>query len=143
MAASTIPESDETVSDDRTPLQTALVRGGVLTAVTAALWALLAGPAWLLAGIDGIEGLTYAALLCLAPGWVVFLLIALYGTAGTQAAMVALGGTTLRLVFVLVGMLVVLSARPHLGFREFIVWLIVFYMATLLTETLLVVRKLK
>lgn len=141
MATTTIRESDEAVSDDRTPLQTALVRGGVLTAVTAALWALLAGPAWLLGGIDGIEGLSYAAGLCLVPGWVVFLLIALYGTAGTQAAMVALGGTALRLVFVLVGVLAIRAVRPHLGFWDFIVWLLVFYMATLFVETLLVVRQ--
>ena len=36
----------------------------------AGLWALLAGPAWLLAGTIGVLGLTIAAVLCLTPALV-------------------------------------------------------------------------
>jgi len=46
----------------------------------------------------------------------------------------------LRLLFVLVGAVVVRDLRPHLGFREFMIWLLVLYLATLLVETLLAVR---
>ena len=49
-----------------------------------------------------------------------------------------LGGTALRMVFVLLGMLIVQTLDPHLGFREFIVWLLVFYLCLLTVETCLV-----
>lgn len=136
----TIQEHDD-AAEDPAPLRTAFARGGRLTVVTAALWLALAGPAWLLGGVDGLEGLTYAALLCLAPGWLVFLILALYGTPGTQGPIAALGGTGLRLAFVLVGMLFLQSVRPNLGFWELTVWLLVFYMATLFAETLLVLKR--
>ena len=114
-----------------------MAKCGWLTAVTFAVWLLLVAPAWGLAGKNGIEGLSYAALLCLVPGWLVFLMSSRYGVAETQGAMIVLSGTALRLVFVLCGTLFIQSVRKELQFREFIVWLLVFYMVTLLFETLL------
>ena len=119
----------------------ALVNCGWLTAWTLGLWALLIVPAQLLAGPTGIAGLTYAALLCLVPGWLVFCIGSLYGVSSTQAAIVAIGGSVLRLLSVLFGALVVRSVRSDLGLREFFVWLLVFYMATLLIETLLLLKQ--
>ena len=114
---------------------------GWLTAVTAAIWLLLAWPAWALAETPGLEGLTYAALLCLVPGWLVFAISSKFRETHAQAAMVFLAGSMLRLLFVLGGTLVLQSARPALGFREFVVWVLVFYMTTLLTETLIVLKQ--
>ena len=87
-----------------------------------------------------MEGLAYAALLCLAPGWLVFFLAGRYRLANSQASTVVLAGNAVRMLFVLSGLLVVRSLRPHLGFYEFLIWLVVFYLATLLLETLLLVR---
>lgn len=149
----------------QTPLQSALAKGGRLTFAAAALWLLLVGPAWSLGGAAGLEGLSIAALLCVVPGWIVFSLCAFApyltspwggstdssNTAGSNvstnsqgasqtAMLVVLGGTVLRLLFVLAGLMFVRSLRPDLGFREFTVWLLAFYMATLLVETLLVLK---
>lgn len=110
-----------------------------LTAAAAGLWLLLAAPAWSLAGYDGLEGLTYAALLCLVPGLIVFVAASRSADA-TKMALIALGGTGLRLFFVLVGALVLRDVRPNLGFREFTVWLLAYYIGMLFVETLLAVR---
>lgn len=119
---------------------TALSRCGVLVAATVGLWVLLVAPAWSLAGRAGIEGLTCAALLCLVPGCVLFVVASRFAESPSKSAMVVLGGTVGRMLFVLLGVLVLRDLRPALGFWEFIVWLLVFYLATLLIETLLAVR---
>ncbi len=119
----------------------AIKRCALLTGVAAALWCLLAGPAWFLADGAGLLGLTLAAALCTIPGLLVFLIVALSPSAGSQAAMVSLSGTGLRLVFVLVGVSVVRSIRPDLRMREFIVWVLIYYLAMLASETMMVVRR--
>jgi hypothetical protein len=121
-------------------LNTVLQRCGWLTATTGAVWLLLAGPAYWTGGTDGLEGISFAALLCLVPGWLVFFLGWRYVVANTQA-FVALLGTVLRLGFVIVGMVAVESFRPNLEFWNFRIWLVVFYFATLWTETWLLVRR--
>jgi hypothetical protein len=83
-------------------------------------------------------GLSCAAGLCLTPGWIVFWMAARFGVGGAQVPLVILGGTTLRLLFVLIGMLILQTADPRLGFREFTVWLLAFYLSTLAIETVLV-----
>ena len=119
---------------------TALRQCGWLAGVTAGLWLVLAGPAYLVAGTPALEGLCYAALLCLIPGWLVFLISLRYGVANGQAA-VMLWGTGLRLLFVLFGVLAIRSYRADLGLWEFLVWIIFFYSTTLLVETLLLVKQ--
>jgi len=101
----------------------------------------LTGPAWIIAGTTGLEGLSIAAGLCLVPGFVTFAIASRYRQNHTQVAMVFLVGSTLRLLFVLVGMLVVRAIRPDLGFREFVIWLLAFYLTTLTTETLMMLKQ--
>jgi hypothetical protein len=114
-----------------------------LTAIAAAFWLALALPAYWLAGFNGLEGLSIAALLCLVPGLVAISLASLFAgdSHSTSMLTVVLGGMGLRMFFVLVGTMVVNSVRPDLGFRGFIVWLLAFYLAMLLAETLLVVKR--
>ena len=114
----------------------------MLTAAVLGLWLLLAGPAYLVADVDGLEGLTYAGLLCLVPGWLLFFIASKSSDAGQQVAMTILGGMGLRMVFVLVGLVVVQSLRPELQFREFVVWLLAYYLATVALETKVVVSGL-
>lgn len=55
--------------------------------------------------------------------------------------MAILAATSVRLMFVLFGVLIMKSVRPDLGLREFHVWVIVFYGVALGLETLQLVRK--
>jgi len=119
----------------RTARRVAWSRCGWLSAATAILWLILLAPAWFVAGRNGIVGLSAAAGLCLVPGWAVFWLATTFGAAGSQVPLVILGGTVLRMMFVLLGMVIVQTADPHLGFREFVVWLLVFYLSLLAVET--------
>lgn len=112
-----------------------------LALATTGLWTILLLPAWLLAEWNGILGLTISAGLCVIPGWVVFFAGPRYVAPDSQALFLALGGTGLRMVFVLVGMLGVRAVLPQLGFREFTLWLLVFYLATLVIETWMVLRQ--
>ena len=121
-------------------MQTATGRACWLGTATGTLWLVLAGPACWMAGTNGLEGLTYSALLCLLPGWLVFFLGSRYRVANTQAAVILLA-TTIRLLFVLIGVLLIQSVRSDLRFREFLVWVIVFYLATLLVETLMLIKQ--
>ncbi|MBL8848788.1 MAG: hypothetical protein JNG89_03860 [Planctomycetaceae bacterium] len=105
-----------------------------LIAVTAALWLLAALPAWLIADRGGLEGLTYALLLCLAPGVIALRYVAADG--GPNQALAALVvGMGLRMAFVLAGTLVLRFLRPDLGPSAFHVWVIVGYLVTLAVET--------
>jgi len=112
----------------------------LLTAATAGLWLLSAWPAWSLAGRTGLEGLTLAAGLCLVPGWLAFFLSARYRVAKSQVQVVLLA-TTMRMLFVAVGTLAARQLRPDLRLREFLVWVIVFYLATLAIETALLLKQ--
>jgi hypothetical protein len=102
------------------------------------LWGVLAA---LLAfgsvGLPGVEGAGYSVALCLIPGWLtIFAGDLLKG--GSLGVYVVLIGTGLRMFFVLVGLFVVGSLRPDLGFREFVVWLLVSYLVSLALETWMV-----
>ncbi len=101
----------------------------------------LLGPAWLAAAREGLLGLSFACVLCLLPGCIVFCAAAFYGLGGSRVPLVILAGTVLRMMFVLLGMVVVQSLDQRLGFREFVVWLLVFYLAMLAFETYLVLPR--
>jgi hypothetical protein len=118
-------------------------RLGRLTAIAAGLWLVFALPAYWLADLDGLEGLSIAGLLCLVPGLLTLFLATLMPSGNDSNAMLTtvLGGTGLRMLFVLVGTMVVNSVRPQLGFRGFVVWLLAFYLAMLLAETLKVLKR--
>lgn len=119
--------------------QTPLRRCGVLTASAAALWVVLAGPAFWLAGTLGLEGLTYAALLCWLPGCLLFFAVPFFEFSKNKAY-AFLAGSGLRMFVVLVATLVLQEFRADLGLKEFLGWLIAFYSVTLLVETLLIVK---
>ena len=114
-------------------------RCGAFAALTAGLWLLLIGPAYFLAATDGLIGVSIAAGLCLVPGLLVLALSTILSASGSPAGAI-LSGNVLRMLFVLVGSLVVRSFLPTLGIREFIVWLLVFYLATLLAETCFILK---
>ena len=118
--------------------RTALRRSGLLTASATVLWLVLAGPAYGLAGTTGLEGLSYAALLCLVPGCLVFFAADWLGS--NNQSVTFLAGTGLRMLTVLIGALVVHEMRADLGLRQFFSWLVVFYSFTLVVETLLIVK---
>ena len=89
------------------------------------------------AGAKGAEGAGYSVLLCLIPGWLTVYAGDLMKRRGL-GTYVVLVGTAARMVFVLMGLLVITTLRHDLGFREFSVWLIVSYLVGLALETWLV-----
>ena len=95
---------------------------------------LLAPVAYGAIGLAAVEGLGYSLLLCLIPGLLTLLLSDLLrGTSLSPYVILAGGG--LRMIFVLLGLVLVNSLRPDLGFREFTIWLLVCYLAALAVET--------
>ncbi|MEX0702236.1 MAG: hypothetical protein WD069_09090 [Planctomycetales bacterium] len=110
-----------------------------MTAAALGLWILLGGPAWMLAGSAGLLGLTISGLLCLVPGWLT-LCLASSGRGSAAPVAMILAATVLRMLVVLAGVLAMRAALPRLGFREFIVWLLAYYLGMLLVETLMIVR---
>lgn len=113
-----------------------------LLLITVVLWIFMSVPAYWVRGTLALEGLTYASLLCLIPGWVVVYVTSRYPDAGSQGGMVLLG-TGLRMAFVLIGMVLLRSRRPDFGHYEFQLWLILFYLAFLVIETLMVVKSIE
>jgi hypothetical protein len=99
---------------------------------------LLAAPAWWLSGPKGLEGLTFAAALCLIPGWLVFAFHSQYGTAAPLGVMLV--GTLGRMAVVLFGALAVKAVRPDLGLKSFALWLGAFYLLSLAIETKLLLK---
>ena len=105
-----------------------------LTAVSAGLWALCAMPAWFLAGGAGIEGLTYALLLCLVPGLITLALVKA-GDGANGAFSALLVGMGLRMAMVLGGTLLLRQLRPDLSPAAFHIWVITGYLVMLAVET--------
>ncbi len=124
--------------DYRAARRLAWIRCSRLLLATVCLFLVLVGPAWFVAGREGLIGLFAAAGLCVVPGLIVFWIAAAYGAAGTEVPLVVLGGAFLRMMFVLFGMVIFQTLDPRLGFREFIVWVLVFYLFLLAVETCLV-----
>ncbi|MFN0196141.1 MAG: hypothetical protein ACKVT0_05305 [Planctomycetaceae bacterium] len=105
-----------------------------------ALWAVLYYPADRFAGSRGVEGLTYAGLLCLIPGLVALILSGGILNAGANAGQGALISTGMRLMTVGLAAIFMQSARPDLRFWQFHVWLILFYLASLIFETCFILK---
>lgn len=93
---------------------------------------LLAGPAWLVAGIKGLIGLGVSALLCTIPGCLV---VAFKGLVGESQATLVLAAGGFRMFFVLLGALGAKFAVTGYGLKEFFIWLALFYLFTLAIET--------
>jgi hypothetical protein len=112
-----------------------------LTAVVVLCWAVMAVPAYQKAGIKGIEGLSYASLLTLVPGWLVFFIGSSYRVPSTQAMMVLLSSGA-RFLSVGFGALAVRYGRPDMRLWDFYVWLIALYLITLFVETRMQLREM-
>jgi hypothetical protein len=117
----------ENSSPDRGPL----AEFGWLFGLGIGFAAVLAGPAWWLAGSKGLTGLTVSAALCLIPGCLAVLFKAWAG----DGAKVTLASSGLRLFFVMAGVLGAKIFATDYGMREFIVWLVAFYLFSLAVET--------
>lgn len=117
----------ENSSPDRGPL----AEFGWLFGLGIGFAAVLAGPAWWLAGSKGLTGLTVSAALCLIPSCLAVLFKAWAGDSATTT----LVSSGLRLFFVMAGALVAKFVVTGYGMREFFVWLIVFYLFSLAVET--------
>ncbi|WP_417377623.1 hypothetical protein [Gimesia sp.] len=125
-----------------TPTRNPLKQCSILTVSLLGLYALLSVPAYLLVGVRAVEGLTYAVVLCLVPGMLVFLIS---GFLYRDAAPVAVMGvsTLVRLMIVGIGTLIIIKLRTDFGsaeFLNFLIWLLICYFASLLVETLLIIR---
>lgn len=105
----------------------------------AVAWGLLAGPIGLVWGTRGVLAAGIAAAVCVIPGWCVFGLLSFAGGERQSQAMGVLAGTGLRMFAVLVAALAV-DAQGWLAGTAFAAWLVVFYLVTLLVETVLVIR---
>lgn len=112
---------------------------GILTAALLGLFAVLYVPAQMMVGPQAVEGLVYATLLCLTPGLIIFLAAGfLYRDASPVAVMGV--STLLRLMIVGIGTLIILKLKADFGLPEFLIWLLICYFASLLVETLLLIR---
>jgi hypothetical protein len=119
----------------------AVKRSTVLLGVVGSLWAILAWPAYQWAGADALVGLSLAAIMCFFPGLAIFAMTASVPAGSPKAAGLIVAGSGLRMVVVFAGVLVVQAVFPNLKFREFLVWVLVFYLATLCLETVLLLRR--
>src|SRR5690242_13646380 len=107
-------------------MQPATRKSLTLLMVGVGLWLVLVGPAYLLAGARGIEGLAYAAALCTPVGCVVILVAGRWNTQGAPLAALLLGMLA-RMGIVLGGVLALRVFRPDLRLVEFAIWVILFY----------------
>jgi hypothetical protein len=122
----------------------------LLVSGCAALWLLVAYPACYLGGeLDkewaGQTGLWHsgvAALLCLLPTSATLLWCDLVlGKSPEQQLAAVMGGTGIRMVFVVGIGMVLYYQVPGFKAASFWLWIIVFYLATLTLEMILVVRR--
>jgi hypothetical protein len=115
---------------------------GQLWAGTALLWLATALPAWLIAPETGLVDITVASLLCLAPMTATLLWCHYSFRADPEQQLLAvLGGTGVRLFVVLLGSIGLFYAVEALARPIFLVWVVVFYLATLTLEVVVVVRR--
>ncbi len=123
------------LTSDKHPLK----QCGILAGALIGLFVFLCLPAYYSVGPLAVEGLTYATLLCLTPGIIVFLISGLFFRDVAPIAVMAISTLT-RLMIVGIGTLVLLNTRPDFGFPEFLIWLLICYFVSLLVETLLIIR---
>lgn len=124
------------MSSSRTSI--ALRQVAMLVVSGVALWGLLVVPAWLLAEMNGLIGLTISAVLCVVPGCVVVVWKEFLSPTQNVLFLVSTG---LRFGLIFASALLAKAVRPEFGIREFYVWLIVFYLYALAVETWLVLRR--
>lgn len=111
----------------------------ILIGASIGLFLILCVPAYLIVGIQAVEGLAYANLLCLIPGLLIFLLSGFFYRDAKPVAVMGIS-TLVRLMFVGLGTMIILKLRADFGLPEFLIWLLICYFASLLVETLLIIR---
>lgn len=117
---------------------TAFRDAAILGCSGVAMWALLLVPAWLLAKMLGVVGLTISAVLCVFPGCII---VVWKGYLSPSQNALFLVSTGLRFGLVFGSAMLAKLARPEFGISEFYIWLIVFYLYALAIETWLVLRR--
>ena len=113
-----------------------------LVLAAAALWLVLSVPAQRMGGMSGIWGLTLAAAIAVVPGCLVIFFNGRAASADSRSV-ILLAGTLIRMGLVLGSVLVIRYLRPDWGFREFYLWLIVFYLGALAIETAMLAGQIR
>ena len=115
----------------------------VLIGVTFSCWLLVGCGAWLMVRPWVVLGSGLAALLCLFPGaLMLFLAHRLTIDAAGKSLILSVGGFFVRLVFVLGGGLALYNSFSELTIWTLVVWLVPFYVITLLVESRLLLAAL-
>jgi ABC-type multidrug transport system permease subunit len=113
-----------------------------LIAGCAALWLVLGFPAYYLDGELGLAQSAAAAVLCLVPTTVTLLWCDLVVGKSPELQLAAvLGGTGIRMAFVVGIGLVMFLNLPVFHSPAFWIWIVVFYLGTLTLEIVLVVKR--
>ena len=108
---------------------------GLLVAGGLAFWLVVAYPAKWLWGDSAVVFSAVAGLLCLVPAaaTLVWSLRALPG-APEQQLLAVMGGTALRMVFVVGVGVVIFYSSNYFHESSFLIWIVVFYLVTLTLE---------
>jgi uncharacterized membrane-anchored protein len=122
-------------SQSKNPLKQCVI----LTSALLGLFLILCVPAYLTAGKTSVEGLVYSALLCLIPGLIILLMTGYFFRDAPPASVMAISTLT-RIMIAGVGALIIFNIRPDFGLANFSIWLLICYFASLLVETLLIIR---
>ncbi len=106
------------------------------------IWLLFAIPAWLIGGELALIDTASAGVLCLAPMAATMIWCHwAFGGSPEQQLTAVLGGTSVRLVFVIAGGIGLFFAVDMLHRDAFLIWVVVFYLATLTLEVVLIARR--
>jgi hypothetical protein len=114
-------------------------RFGSLIVGTLAFWALVALPARMLGSETALASSAAAALLCLLPAAITMAWADwLPPQTPTERLILVMGGTAVRLLGTVAGILITHAAAPELAQRmAFWIWVLVFYLFVLSAETYL------
>lgn len=106
-----------------------------------ALWAALCVPAFFVAGGDGVWGCSLAAAICAVPalGTLAFSLWATGQDSNWQLTAL-LGGMLGRMGFALGAGMIIHRTLQGFTLRSFLIWLAIYYLASLMLEVGIVVR---
>ena len=113
----------------------------VFGVVLLALWAVLCVPAFFVAGNDGVWGCSIAAAVCAVPalGTLAFSLWAA-GQDNNWQLTALLGGMLGRMGFALGAGIVIHRNFQGYTLRSFLIWLVIYYLASLMFEVGIVMR---
>lgn len=131
----TSPNQQPDQQPDRWPVRQLLG----LSVVLAVVWIVLAVPIVIYTSRVGLEGLSWAVILCLVPGCLVVGLqrIVPSMSAAPHAVMLA---TVVRMLFVTGGVVLLRAIRPELLTMEFAACLVISYLAALAAESYYLLR---